>query len=346
MKSLKTKFYDKLSIDELEKAYYRASKHRKNKKEVAKFSVDLENNLYKIYEELVSGYKVGKYNSFLVHDPKERTILSLPFKDRIIHQWYVENFIKPYYLERFIYDSYACIKGKGTHSAIKRLKFFLNKIDYDNYYVIKCDIKKYFYNVDKAILFDILARVIKDDKLLDITKTIIFDNSSFKGIPIGNYTSQYFANIYLNELDYYVKFDLKIKYYIRYMDDFIFLVPNKDEAKEVFLKVKSFLENKLLLELNLKSRYYKANRGIAFCGYRVFKDFILISRRSKKKVFKNVKKWNKLYFKKKLHYKKFLHSYNSFLGHLSHCDSYFLIKKINSKIIFLKIIINFSQNVK
>ncbi len=295
----------------------------------------MENNLYNIYIELCNKYKVGKYNEFTITDPKERIILSLPFKDRIIHQWYIEEFIKPYYVKRFIYDSYACIKNKGSHKGINRLKYFLNKIDYNNAYVIKFDIKKYFNSINKDILFNIIKHNIKDKKVLEITKIIIFENSYFNGIPIGNYTSQYFANIYLNELDYYIKNYLKIKYYIRYMDDFIIIVDSKIKAKEIFNNVKIFLKDKLELELNNKSRYYRINKGIDFCGYKVYKDYILIRRRCKKKIIKKIKLWNRLYKINRLKYKKFLLSYNSFLGHISHGDCFKFKEKVESLIFFL-----------
>lgn len=202
-KTLKRCCYDKLDINNLYNAYLRARKNKRNKKEVIDFSINLETNLIKIYNDLrYLTYKPGKYKEFIIYEPKERLIMSLPFKDRIVHQWYIEEFIKPFYVKRFITDSYACIEGRGTHKAVFKLQKYLNICLKENrdIYVLKCDIEKYFFNIDKGILFNILKRDIKDKYLLELTKKIIFDNID-NGLPIGNYTSQYHANIYLNELD-------------------------------------------------------------------------------------------------------------------------------------------------
>ena len=184
--------------------------------------------------------------------------MSLPFKDRVVHQWYIEEFIKPFYVKRFINDSYACIEGRGTHKAVFKLQKYLNENNNKDIYVLKCDIEKYFFNIDKDILFNTLKRDIKDKYLLELTKKIIFDNIN-NGLPIGNYTSQYFANIYLNELDWFIKDNLGIKYYIRYMDDFIFLLDSKEECKLVLDEIRKFLNNKLKLNLNKKTRYFNIN---------------------------------------------------------------------------------------
>ena len=245
-KTIKTKFDDKLSFVKLLEAHERASKNKKMKKEVIVYEMDLETN---------DNYKIGKYREFIVYEPKERVIKSLPYQDRIVHQWYVEEFIKDFYYKRFIKDTYACIEGRGNHKAVENVQKDMRKIKRKNkdYYVLKCDIKKYFYNIDKEILINILRKNIKDTKLLTFTK-IILDDGNEKGIPIGNYTSQWFANIYLNELDHYVKDVLRIKYYVRYMDDFIFLLENKEKCKEILNKVRNFIEIELHLKLNEKSR--------------------------------------------------------------------------------------------
>ncbi len=138
------------------------------------------------------------------------------------------------------------------------------KRKYGSYYILKCDIKKYFYNINKDILFSILKRSMSDKELLNFTLVLL--NSEDKvGIPIGNYTSQYFANIYLNELDHYVKETLRISYYVRYMDDFILLLDTKKECISILKKIQFFLENKLELKLNDKSRYYPNKMGVNFC---------------------------------------------------------------------------------
>ena len=165
-------------------------------------------------------FRFGKYRTFVILEPKKRIIKALPYRDRVVHQWYVEEFIKPFMLPRFIYHTYACLPGKGGHKAVDDLQIMMRKMKrkYGHYYVLKCDIKDYFHSINRDILFQIMKDKISDKKLLKFTHKIIFDESDDGGIPIGNYTSQFFANIYLNELDHYVKEVLKIKYYVRYMD--------------------------------------------------------------------------------------------------------------------------------
>lgn len=325
-------------------AYNRAIKGKMKKNLVYYFN--LERNIINIYNELYNlSYKCGEYNTFTIYEPKERVIKSLPFKDRVVQQWYIHEFIKPYILPRFIYDSYACIDGKGTHKAVDRLQYFMNKMknNNENYYVLKCDIRKFFNHIDKDILFHIVKKYISDKKLLNLTKIIIFDDNKDKSLPIGNYTSQYFANIYLNELDYYVKYDLKIKYYIRYMDDFILLLDTKDECKDIKNKIEIFLKEKLNLELNNRSIYFPSRLGIDFCGYRIFNDYRLVRKRCIKKINTCIIKWNKLADLGLLDIRKMDLSINSIYGHIKHSNCFGLIKMINYERnkILKKILVNF-----
>ena len=336
-KSIKNCYDKKLTFDNLLSAHNRARKGKRDKREVILFQMDLETNLINLYNNLKNGtYRQGKYREFTIYEPKERVIKSLPYIDRIVHQWYVGEFIKPYIVSRFINDSYACIDNRGTHNAIEKLQLYMRnmKRKYNNYYVLKCDISKYFYSIDKETLFDVIQKYISDKKILELTKNIIFDNDEKTGIPIGNYTSQYFANIYLNELDYYIKYDLKIKYYIRYMDDFVLLLKNKQEAKEILNKIKLFVNNKLKLNLNKKTDYYPNYKGIDFCGYIVYETHIKVRKRCIKKIKKKVSKWNKQYMNNRLDYHTFVLCFNSFKGHISHADSFNLLNKITKELLF------------
>ncbi len=202
---------------------------------------------------------------------------------------------------------------------------------YGDFWVLKCDISKFFYSIDPYILFNIMKKYISDKELLNFTKLLIFDKRNVNdtvGIPIGNYSSQFFANIYLNELDQYVKRILKIKYYTRYMDDFIFLLPTKKSCIEIKNKIQKFLTNELHLSLNNKSKYYPYKMGVNFCGYRIFTTHRLLRVSSKKKIKKNIKTWNICYKKNELNTSLALQSLNSWLGHSSHCNSYKLQQKI------------------
>ncbi len=329
-KSIKNCFDSKLNFVSLLEAHDRASKAKRSRREVLTFEIDLETNIMNLYNRIKKGtYKVGKYNEFIVKEPKVRIIRSLPYIDRIVHQWYIEEFIKPMIGKKFIADSYACIENGGTHKAVRKIQHYMRimKHNTNKYYILKCDIQKYFYNIDRNILISILKRHISDCKLLDFTKMLIFDNEETVGIPIGNYTSQFFANIYLNELDHYVKENLRIKYYVRYMDDFILLLPSKEEAMVTKKKIVNFIEDKLKLKLNKKSNYFPNSMGVDFCGYRIFETHILLRKRSKKKIGKLVRDTNRKVQEGNCDISKVKMSWNSWKAHASHSNSYRLKKK-------------------
>lgn len=310
-------------------AHIRASKGKRHKKEIILFEMDLETNLIRIIDDIKNGtYKFGAYREFIVYEPKERIIKSLPYRDRVVHQWYIEEFIKPFFYPRFIKDTYACLDERGTHKCVSVTQKYMRRIGkkHHEYYVLKCDVKKYFYNIDKNILIDILKRNIKDDKLIEFSKVILDDGETI-GIPIGNYTSQYYANIYLNELDHFVKEKLRVKYYIRYMDDFILLLDSREEAKRYYDEIAIFLKEKLHLDLNSKSKYFPSKYGIDFCGYRIFETHIILRKRFKKKLKKNIYLWKYLKDKNILDRKKMELSWNSYLGHASHANAHNFINK-------------------
>ena len=226
-KKIKNCFYEKLTFEKLMQAHKRARVHKAYKSEIITFEFNLENNITNLLNNIKNKkYHLGKYHEFVIYEPKQRTIKALPYIDRIVHQWYIEEFIKPYFVPKLIFSTFACISDRGTHKAVSQIEKYMRiyKRNYGDFWVLKCDIAKFFYNINPYILFNILKKSIADKELLAFTKLLIFDSREFSesvGIPIGNYTSQFFANIYLNELDQYVKRVLKVKYYVRYMDDFI-----------------------------------------------------------------------------------------------------------------------------
>jgi RNA-directed DNA polymerase len=288
--------------------------------------LDLETNLMNLYNALKNGtYKMGKYHEFKIYEPKERVIHSLPYRDRIVHQWYIYEFVKPFIVPRFINNTYACLDFRGTHKCVidtQKMMRKMNKIN-KNYYVLKIDVKKFFYSIDKNILFKIMKKYITDKYILNLTSLFIYDGMD-KGIVIGNYVSQYFANIYLNELDWFIKKELKIKYYTRYCDDAIMIMDNKFDAKDAMRKINLYLISKLHLELNYKSRYFPNKRGVNYCGYQIFNDYILLRTRSKKKIKKTIK----LYKSGFIDYATYLRKQNSWLGHAKWSDSYNLTNKL------------------
>ena len=284
-------------------------------------------NLITILQALREGkYFSSPYRKFIINDPKTRLILALPYVDRVIHQWLVEEFIKPYYVPRFIRDSYACIPERGTHAAVQRTQYFMRKMQqkYGKYYVVKMDISKFFNSINKDILFQIIAKRVRNRDLLNLIHLVIFDGDDHAGIPIGNYTSQYFANIYLNELDQYAKNELRLKYYVRYMDDFICLVPTKAEAKRVFAALSNFVVERLDMRINRKSRYYPSHFGVDFVGYRIFPDYLLLRRRSKVKIRAIIHDYESGVDD----FAKFYCRVQAWLGHAQHADAYRYATKI------------------
>lgn len=335
-------FYEKLTFDKMLQAHYRARKSKAYKKEIIEFEMNLENNIINLINNIRNKkYKLGKYRSFIVYDPKVRTINSLPYIDRIVHQWYIEEFIKPYFIPKFINTTYACLPDRGTHKAVDSVQHNLRvfKRNYGDFWILKCDIRKFFYSIDTNILFNIMKKYIKDKDLLYFTRILIFDSNVEQetiGIPIGNYTSQFYANIYLNELDQFAKHTLKLKFYTRYMDDFIILLKTKEECISIKKQIEKFLDIHLKLALNDKSRYYPCKMGVNFCGYRIFPTHRLLRTNSKKKIKKQVKKFNFLFEQNKLDLDFAMASMNSWIAHSNHCNSYKLQQKIirSSKFIF------------
>ena len=340
-KTIKNLFYKNLTFDKLLSAHKRARRHKAYKNEVIKFEFNLENNLINLMNNLKNKtYRMGNYFTFKVFEPKERDIQALPYRDRIVHQWYIEEFIKPFIIPKFINTSFACLENKGTHKAVLEVQHQMQimKRNHGDFWILKCDIKKFFYNIQPFILFNIMKKYITDKDLLFLTQILIFngpiDNTKI-GIPIGNYTSQFFANIYLNELDNYIKRVLKIRYYCRYIDDFILILKSKKDCIKYKALIERFLWEHLKLELNSKSKYYPHKMGVNFCGYRIFTTHKLLRLSSKKKIKKKVKKWNIKFSEGTINYEKTIQSLNSWLGHSSHCNSYKLQQKILKKCNFL-----------
>ena len=289
-KTVRNQFNKKLTYESLMKAHLESRKNKMCRKDIILFNLKQEEYIRYLYEQLKNGtYKHGKYTIFYVHEPKLRKIQKSRYIDRIVHRWVVDNFLYPIFVSQFMNTTYACIKGKGMHTATLEIQKCMKhcKNIWNEYYVIKMDVKKYFQNINKNKLFSIIERKIKDEKLLWLLKEIIYSNEGITGIPIGNYTSQVFANIYLNELDQFIKHKLKVKYYFRYMDDSVIFVKTKEEARVILEQIKKFLKEELFLELNEKTQIFKSKQGINFCGYKINEYRLKIRNRGKKKIKKN-----------------------------------------------------------
>lgn len=264
-------------------AFYKAKKGKQDKSEVLSFEESLEENVDAISKSILTGeVEVGKYYRFTIEDPKKRTICAAAFEERVLHHA-IMNICHPIFERQLIFDTYATRPGKGVHKALKRAKQAAVRYPY----VGKLDVRKYFDSISHGILIEKSERIFKDATLLKIFSEIIqsYEVSSGKGIPIGNLTSQYFANFYLSSLDHYVKEDLHTPAYVRYMDDMLIFGKTKKEVKTVIEHIVQYAEQKL--ELQIKTPVVVGTQqGVSFCGYRLYDKKILLNSRSKKRFTK------------------------------------------------------------
>jgi len=244
-------------------------------------------HIEELVNEIISGtYKPMAYRSFKVFEPKERIISAPHLRDRVV-QHALMRVIKNIIDSKFIAQNFACRKGKGTHNCSKTLVKYLQ--DFEEGYCLKIDISKFFYEIDRKILFAKISKIIKCKFTLQIIYKFIYDNDDYKGIPIGNLTSQLFANLMLNDLDHFVKRTLKCKYYLRYMDDMIIVDNNKDKLHYIFKEMTKLIKNENL-RLNPKSGIFDLKQGVDFVGYRTWKHKRLIRKQSLFRIRKKLKK--------------------------------------------------------
>jgi retron-type reverse transcriptase len=336
-------YADLVNFENIYLAFHKALRGKKNNPKVAAFSRRQEEGLLSLQEELIEkSYRPGPYRTFIIYDKKPRMISAASFRDRIVHHALC-NIIEPLFESGFIFDSYANRKGKGTHHAVSRCNDFARK----NPFVLKCDIKKYFPSIDHEILKRKIRHKIKDPNILWLCDVII-DNSNpqeeicdyfagddlftpinrRKGLPIGNQTSQFFANAYLDTFDHFVKERLRCKYYIRYVDDFLIFGKNKEELWDILHKVISFLE-KLRLRLHPnKANVFPVKCGIPFLGYTIFPTYRRLASYNVRRFRKRLKRLQVLYAHGELDLYRLRSSIHGWLGHTSHANTYNLRKAI------------------
>ena len=291
-KTIRNKYYKSLTYEKLLEAHKKSRKGKGYRKETILFNLKQEEYIMWLLEKLqTKTYKHGGYSVFYVTEPKLRKIEKSRYIDRIVHRWLVDNFLEPVFVPQFINTSYACLKNRGMHKACLDVQKTMKhcKTIWNEYYILKMDVAKYFDNINKEILFNIIKRKMKDKDLLWLINEILYAQKREKGLEIGNYTSQMFANIYLNEIDQYIKHKLKVKWYFRYLDDSVILVKTKKEAKEILEKIRIYLQENLQLELNKKTQIFKNKQGVNFCGYKINEYRLKIRDKGKRKLKKKVK---------------------------------------------------------
>ncbi len=293
---LRHNFEDISSVDNLLLAWQEFVKGKRNKKDVQEFSFRLMDNILLLHDDLVSfDYKHGSYQAFKIWDPKPRNIHKASVRDRLVHHA-IYRILYPFFNRIFIADSFSCRLEKGTHRAINRFHFFAYKVSKNNTktcWILKCDIKKFFANIDHKILISILQEYIPEFNTLRLLKEVIDSFYSTKpeiGLPLGNLTSQLLVNIYMNEFDQFVKHKLKARYYIRYADDFVIFSENRQSLEGLILEIQNFLENRLKLKLHSNKISIKTlNSGEDFLGWIHFPDHRVLRTTSKRKMFRRIK---------------------------------------------------------
>jgi len=349
------------SFANIYKAYLACRKNKRNTINQLAFEANLLENLWNLQGELSSKtYKIGKSLCFLTSSPKLREVFAADFKDRVVHHILVRE-LEPFYEKKFIHDVYNNRKGRGTHSAVQRAQAFMRKTS--NGYYLQLDIKGFFYNLDKNILFKKIFNDLKSSThaqaTLNLANKIIYHNPtknyvfkgdrsklellpdhktlfklpSHQGLPIGNLTSQFFANVYMNAFDNFVKRVLKVKYYIRYVDDFVLFENSKKRLQELKVQIAQYLKEGLNLELREDTKLKKHSAGLDFLGYIIRENYML----TRKRVVNNYKykkaKYLENYEQQKgemslAQIKKFLSVQASFASHIKHANSYNLLNKV------------------
>ena len=341
-------------------AFKKAKKNKRFKEGVEEFEMNLEEELFKLQKELNNKiYYPKPLRRFVIRDPKSRVIHASHFRDRVVHHALV-NILQPIFEPAFVYDSFANQIGKGTHKALERFDEFKRKVSkngklirdakYSNQvigYVLKADIKHYFHTVDHDKLLEIIGRKVKDEKVIWLIKKILknkensfpavshenscsaLQNSHDKGMPLGNLTSQFFANVYLSELDYFVKHELKAKFYIRYVDDFVLLDKSRENLENYITEINNFLRNELKLELHPdKSKIFPIYHGASFLGFRVFYYHRLLKKSNIRNFRRRLESFRNLKEKELISDEKITESINGWLVYAECGDTYKLRNRI------------------
>lgn len=291
------------------------------KADALEFEFCLEDNLFKLHRELTDmAYRHSHYTAFSVCDPKLRRIHKAIVRDRILHHA-VFRVLYPIFDKNFIFDSYSCRIEKGTHRAVARLENFCRKLSRNNtknIFALKCDVRKFFDSVSQDILLELIKKRISDKDALWLIGEII--KSFEKGLPLGNVTSQLFANIYLEELDQFMKHGLKEKYYLRYCDDFLILSESKRHLEKLIFPIGEFLKSWLGLNLHPKKIIIrKFRQGIDFLGYVILPRHRILRTKTKKRILGKIKEKKFLLRENFISEESFNHTLQSYCGILKHC---------------------------
>lgn len=319
-----------VDINNMRNAYAKAAKGSNRYTSAhLKFKENIEANLYLLQQKLISGtYTHGKYHTFKVYEPKERTISSLPFKDRVV-QHAVNNILQPIFERVFYPHSYACRPNKGTHKGVRAVQSAIRRLEPNGrVFYLKMDFSKYFHSIDRGILFSEIQKKITDKRVLELLK--LFGDEKGVGIPIGNLLSQLFANIYGHIFDRFIKTKLKAKHYFRYMDDTVILSHDKQGLYKFKRALSLF--SRIFMRLKFSKWYISPiSRPLNFLGYRITATYKLIRKDSVVRAKRKIKLYKRKNDIEKL--KLFLASWG---GHLRSADSFHLKNYIKKEVLYAR----------
>ncbi len=332
-------FEQMVSAESLFTAWVEFRRGKTGRRDVQEYGRHVEKNIFRLHRELAANkYKHSSYTSFFIHDPKVRHIRKACVRDRLVHQA-AYTILMQIFEPRFIHDLYSSRVGKGTHKGVNALRTLCRKVSKNNTrpcWALKCDVRKFYDTVDHGVLLEILDRSIKDPDAIGLLKEIVesfhVEGTPGKGMPIGNLTSQVFTNIYLNEFDQFVKHGLRVKHYIRFADDFVLLSPSKRALEELLPKLKDYLRGKLRLELHPKKITLRPlHQGIDFLGYVNLPHHRVLRTTTKRRMLRKLSERHSEFFERRVTEESLNQSLQSYLGVLSHANTYELKKEIQNR---------------
>lgn len=328
-----------LAFENLLEAWRKVQLGKRYRPAIVRLRVGIEETLFDIQERLAAHtWTPAPCRTFRILEVKPRTIDAPAVQDCIVHHAVV-NALEPWFERRFIVDSYACRKGKGTHAASLRTREFMRRAsaEWGSPYVLKADIASYFASINHDRLLSILPRITSDKDVLWLFERIVKHNGyEERGLPLGCLTSQWLANLYLDALDHFVKDDMGLRYYVRYMDDFVLIGPSKEWCWTVLDNIRDFVEKSLLLRLNLKTGVWPISRGIDFVGYRHWTDHTLPRKRTVKRAKKTFRSLPARYRKGEIDLDYIRARVVSFTGYMAHCDGHTTLEHILARLILTK----------
>lgn len=342
MKIYKHIFESMTSAEHLFSAWDEFKKEKRNKADVMEFEQKVEQHIFQMHRDLRSKtYKHGPYTGFYISDPKLRHIHKAMVRDRVLHHA-IFKVLNPIFEPGFIADSFSCRVGKGTHKGVERMASMLRSVSRNgtlHCYVLKCDVRKFFDSIDHEVLIEIIARRVKDPEVMWLMQEIVSSFSAgqrdlfhARGVPIGNLTSQLFANLYMNEFDQFIKHELRVKCYVRYTDDFVIVSNDSDELEKLIAPINQFLQERLQLSLHPdKVHIVRYGKGVDFLGYVQFPHHRLMREKSEQRMMRKLRHADIRHKRAEFDDARMNATLQSYLGVLSHADAYRLSETLKNK---------------